>query len=119
MQASKGWSLLDRGSPDEAIVAFEKSKEKQELPGYYLGMYNAYLDKKDINKAVSYLSEGLKRYPEDFHLNFAMGSYLLASRKPILALKYFEKCKSLNPGSANEILERSIEQANDMLKINK
>jgi tetratricopeptide (TPR) repeat protein len=117
MQASKGWNLLDKGNPDEAIKAFEASKEKKELPGYYLGMYHSYIEKKDIKNAEKYISLGVEKFPSDFHLNYAYGYFLLKvkdnSRE---AIKYFEKCRELNPGSARDLLEEAILEANGSIK---
>ena len=112
MRASKGWKLLDQGRPEEAIKAFETSKEKKELPGYYLGMYHAYIEKKDIKNAEKYITLGLDIFPDDFHLNYAYGYFLLKVKgNSQAAIKYFEKCKKLNPGSASDLLEGAIAEA--------
>lgn len=97
LQASKGWGLLDKGQPDEAIKAFEMSREKKELPGYYLGMYHSYVEKKDTDNAEKYIVLGVERFPDDFHLNYAYGYFLLKVKdNGNAAIKYFEKCKQLD-----------------------
>lgn len=116
MQASKGWSLLDKGKPDEAIKAFETSKEKKELPGYYLGMYHSYVEKKDIKNAEKYISLGVEKFPNDFHLNYAMGYFLLKVKGDNQqALDYFEKCKNLKPGSASDLVDKAIAEAGSII----
>ena len=116
MQASKGWNFLDKGKPDEAIKAFETSKEKKELPGYYLGMYHSYVEKKDIKNAEKYISLGIERFSNDFHLNYAYGYFLLKVKdNSQAAIKYFEKCRKLNPGSASDLLEEAIKEAEGLI----
>jgi len=117
MQASKGWGLLDKGKPDEAIKAFEMSKEKKELPGYYLGMHHSYVEKKDIKNAEKYIVLGLERFPDDFHLNYAYGYFLLkVKNNRQAAIKYLKKCRELNPGSASDLLEEAIVEAEGLAK---
>lgn len=120
MRASQGWSLLDKGRVDEAIEAFELSRQKQELPGYFLGMYYSYIEKKDMSKAEEYLILGIKRYPDDFHLNFAMGYLLKVKGDNQQAIEYFEKCKRLKPNSStSDSVDKAIAEAEGLIYLNK
>jgi tetratricopeptide (TPR) repeat protein len=96
--SGRGWAYLDKDKPDEAIKWFQLShKTPDDLPGYYNGMFYAYVLKKDYAEAEKYLYEGLKRYPDFYHLNYAAGKYCLKISKDYsAAIKYFEKCKILD-----------------------
>lgn len=99
MHASSGWDFLNKNQPDEAIQEFELSGQTEHLPGYYLGMYDAYLMKKEPEKAIGYLKEGVTTYPDDLFLNHTMGLYYLKVSRPQdyeKAISYFEKCKVLD-----------------------
>lgn len=99
MYASSGWDFLNKNQPDEAMREFELSGQNERLPGYYLGMYDAYLMKKEPEKAIGYLEEGITAYPDDLFLNHSLGLYYLKVSRPQdyeKAISYFEKCKVLD-----------------------
>ena len=115
MHASKGWGFIDKNMPDEAIKEFELSYGSGPLPGYYLGMYDSYLLKQDLERAVEYLFEGIKKYPDDLFLHHALGLYYLKVSRPKdfdKAIFYFERCKTIDKHhSITKELDQLIKEA--------
>jgi hypothetical protein len=116
--ASNGWSYLDENNPHAAITEFNLSLENETLPGSFLGLYKSYERVGDTTSAIKYLLDGLARFPENRHINYATGEYYFyTANNPELGIFYLRKAQKLfGPGRISSDIENEIQQIINLKK---
>ena len=111
----KGWSHLDKGEYQSAISEFELANEEKELHGVFLGLARTYAKLGDIETSVSYLHEGLQKFPEDGFLNLEMGRYLLHGKHDAVgALPYLKQAQErFKNSSISKSVDLSVSEAEE------
>ncbi|HEY6021952.1 MAG TPA: XrtA/PEP-CTERM system TPR-repeat protein PrsT, partial [Candidatus Paceibacterota bacterium] len=87
-----------KGEDGEAIQSFRRAMETGKAEGY-LGMASYYLRKKEQDKALSVLDEGIKKNPNEGSLYELKGNTLSAQKKNSDALMAFENLEKIDSRS--------------------
>jgi tetratricopeptide (TPR) repeat protein len=111
IHANRAWSYMNENNYDAAIVEFGMAAQKGDLPGIYLGYFQAYLGKQDFEKAFKYLQDGLNKFPDDGFLNLTAGYYYLRTRDPPdpeKAMPFLVAARKSRLGNAGSSLRKKI-----------
>ncbi len=103
--AEKAMTLMSLKKYDEVISnckkAIEKHPKDKDLKNVYVSYGNALDGLKESKKSVQIYNEGIKKFPEYYHLYYNKGVTLAGTQKYDDALLCFEKAVSLNPKHAS------------------
>lgn len=103
--AEKAMTLMSLKKYDEVISnckkAIKKHPKDKDLKNVYVSYGNALDGLKEPKKSIQIYDEGIKNFPEYYHLYYNKGVTLAGSQKYEEALLCFEKSVSLNPKHAS------------------
>lgn len=103
--AEKAYSLLSKEEYNESILCCQKTIEKhsgeKDLKSVYVTYGNALDGLKKTDKSLEIYDEGIKLYPNYYHLYYNKGITLISIKKYEDALNCFHKSALLNPNHAS------------------
>ncbi len=115
--AEMAYSLLSSKKYDESIQyckqAIETHSGDNKLKTVYVTFGTAYDDLKQPDKSIEVYNQGIKLFPDFYHLYFNKGITLLGINKVDAAMDCFEKSAMLNPnhpGTQNAIGHTCLQQ---------
>lgn len=117
--SSRGWDHIKNRNYNQALIEFKTAQKSKDIPGTYLGIYRSHMGLGNKALAVDSLNKGLKKYPNDGFLNWAMADFLnKIKNKPCSALPYLYKTKKsrVGRGSAAEMLDADIKKTRQKCK---
>lgn len=120
---------LDEKNTSKALDLIDKALEVAPQSKLIMVKAQIYEGRSDFEKAIETYRQGLKRYPDDFDINYGMGYALFNASLTILnqqdektrpqamkhindAKKYFNKAKSIDPNKVD--IDKVITQVNEI-----
>jgi tetratricopeptide (TPR) repeat protein len=89
VQERMGQLLAESGKADEAIAELEAAVEKSPTPANRLALAQAYVQKKQLDKAVPLLAQAVEAAPRDYGLRMVYGRLLRDQKNYATALPQF------------------------------
>jgi eukaryotic-like serine/threonine-protein kinase len=107
--ANDSWvTALDRGNPEElAKIADGTANDAPPAIGLAV-VANQLVQGGRSSEAERLLTNGVRRYPNDFHLNSQLGTTLRGSGKSAEAVRYLSAARAARPTDANVNLELGL-----------